>query len=338
LYIPVIDKLRGLAALSVAWFHLTNGYESWVATTGSLGWLGVEAFFVISGFVIPYALSQMEPLYRLSHFPRFILRRLVRLEPPYIASILLVVAANLVAAASPMFNGAAPAFPPAQLAAHLLYLIPFTGYDWLQPVYWTLAFEFAFYLSMGLAFPLLGASARPWIVRILAGALIGLVAIGVVPYLVLLFVMGFVCFRRVALQDSRGWTACLLLVSTLVLGLLGGIEVAIVGLATALAIVSHRLAPELPRWFGAALGGLGAISYSLYLVHVPIGGKVVNLGSRFIEGPVSELVLSLAALATSIIAALVFYWIIERPAVVLARRIRVRPRTVKAPAASKVVP
>jgi peptidoglycan/LPS O-acetylase OafA/YrhL len=338
LYIPVIDKLRGLAALSVAWFHLTNGYESWVATTGSLGWLGVEAFFVISGFMIPYALSQLEPPYQLSDFPRFILRRLVRLEPPYIASILLVVAANLVAAASPMFNGAPPEFQPAQLAAHLLYLIPFTGYDWLQPVYWTLAFEFAFYLSMGLAFPLLGASTRPWIARILAGALIGLVAMAAVNNLVLLFVMGFVSFRRVALRDSLGWTACLLLVCTLALGLFRGIKVAIVGLATALAIVGHQLVPQPPRWLGAALGGLGAISYSLYLVHVPMGGKVVNLGGRFVEGPVPELVLSLIALAISIAAALVFYWVIERPAVLLARRVRVRARAVDAPAASKVIP
>jgi peptidoglycan/LPS O-acetylase OafA/YrhL len=276
--------------------------------------------------------------YRLRDFPRFIMRRLVRLEPPYIASILLVVAANLVAAASPMFNGAPPEFPPAQLAAHLLYLIPLTGYEWLQPVYWTLAFEFAFYLSVGLTFPLLGSSTRPWIARILAGTLIGLAAIGAVPYLVLLFVMGFAGFRRVALRDSRGWTACLLLVCTLALGLFRGIEVAVVGLATALAIVGHRLAPELPRWLGAALGGLGAISYSLYLVHVPIGGKVVNLGGRFIEGPVSELVLSLVALAISLAAALVFYWVIERPAVLLARRVRVRARAVKAPEASKVVP
>ena len=52
-----IDQLRGLAALSVAWFHLTNQYDDWVALSGSRGWLGVEAFFVISGFVIPLSLA-----------------------------------------------------------------------------------------------------------------------------------------------------------------------------------------------------------------------------------------------------------------------------------------
>jgi hypothetical protein len=52
-----VEGLRGIASLSVAWFHLTNTYQ-WgiVRASGSWCWLGVEAFFVIFGFVIPYAL------------------------------------------------------------------------------------------------------------------------------------------------------------------------------------------------------------------------------------------------------------------------------------------
>ena len=58
--IDTVDSLRGVAVLAVVWFHLTNGNpmlpSSWLRTSGRLGWLGVEVFFVISGFVIPHAL------------------------------------------------------------------------------------------------------------------------------------------------------------------------------------------------------------------------------------------------------------------------------------------
>jgi peptidoglycan/LPS O-acetylase OafA/YrhL len=49
------------------------------------GYLGVDVFFVISGFVIPYSLWGRE--YSLRQFPRYMIRRAVRLEPPYLASV-----------------------------------------------------------------------------------------------------------------------------------------------------------------------------------------------------------------------------------------------------------
>jgi peptidoglycan/LPS O-acetylase OafA/YrhL len=57
----IIEVLRGLAAFSVMWFHFTNGnqdflQEGWLELSGKYGWLGVEVFFVISGFIIPYSL------------------------------------------------------------------------------------------------------------------------------------------------------------------------------------------------------------------------------------------------------------------------------------------
>ena len=61
-HIPVFDHLRGMAALAVCLFHFTCGNPEFLSPSdpirgvGSFGWLGVEAFFVISGFVIPYSL------------------------------------------------------------------------------------------------------------------------------------------------------------------------------------------------------------------------------------------------------------------------------------------
>jgi peptidoglycan/LPS O-acetylase OafA/YrhL len=53
--IEILDGLRGFAALWVAWFHFTHGSGLFqagpVLASGNYGWLGVEIFFAISGFV-----------------------------------------------------------------------------------------------------------------------------------------------------------------------------------------------------------------------------------------------------------------------------------------------
>jgi hypothetical protein len=48
-----IHALRGVASLSVAWFHLTNTY-SWgpARYSGDYGWLGVDAFFFVFVFFL----------------------------------------------------------------------------------------------------------------------------------------------------------------------------------------------------------------------------------------------------------------------------------------------
>jgi peptidoglycan/LPS O-acetylase OafA/YrhL len=57
----------------------------------------------------------------------------------------------------------------------------------------------------------------------------------------------------------------------------------------------------------------GAISYSLYLVHVPIGGRVVNLGMRLNPDSLGRWGVALSAMAVSIFAAWIFHQFIEQP-------------------------
>ena len=59
---------------------------------------------------------------------------------------------------------------------------------------------------------------------------------------------------------------------------------------------------------------LGMISYSLYLIHVPIGAKLVNLGGRYVTGTLTSLALIAAALGVSILCAWALYFCVERPA------------------------
>lgn len=313
-----MEILRGLASLAVAWFHLTGGSNSEIVrASGSFGWLGVEAFFVISGFIIPYSLWKSD--YRPAHFVRFIARRLVRLEPPYLVSVAVVIILWIASAHAPGFRGSEPTFNVGQIAAHTFYLIPFTNHQWLNPVYWTLFYEFIFYIVIGISYPMI---ARANIIIVLFYFIVLFLLVAAIadpPWIALLFLIGFAGFRFAAKIDRASTLVVLSVGCALVLAMAGGIKGSVqaaVGLATIAAILL------LPARIPASLALLGAVSYSLYLLHVPIGGRIVNLGRRFGEGPLFEGALSLVALAVCLVAAALFYRWVEKPARTASRRIR----------------
>jgi len=319
-----IDYLRGLASLAVAWFHLTNQYseDSPVRASGAMGWLGVEVFFVISGFVIPWAVRG-DALSRLVNRVAFIWRRAIRVELPYLVSIGLVLALWHASSLHSDFGGVEPSWSLIQLGLHVFYLIPFSDFEWLQPVYWTLAYEFAFYLFVAAAYQwTLGARIGGIGWRALVAGVIVLSAVGLAPIYVCLFLMGASVFRAAMQLITRPECILTIILAGFAMMLGGGSIEAVVGGLSAFSILILRQL----RFRGLIDYGfrwLGSISYSLYLIHVPIGGRLVNYGSRFIESnPLSELVLSTIALAASILAGWIFFLIIERPSHALARRIR----------------
>jgi peptidoglycan/LPS O-acetylase OafA/YrhL len=107
--ISVVEALRALASVSVALFHFCSQLDSNGAQiVAAYGWLGVDVFFVISGFVIP--LSLYGTGYGLRDFPSFLLRRLVRLEPAYLVSIAVVLILWHASQAVPGFAGQAPSY------------------------------------------------------------------------------------------------------------------------------------------------------------------------------------------------------------------------------------
>src|SRR5687767_8776 len=85
-----VDALRGVAALAVVLFHAVEGghipdlmavMPAWLTAMISHGHLGVAVFFVLSGFVIAHATYGQT--ITLSYLGRFMLRRSIRLDPPY---------------------------------------------------------------------------------------------------------------------------------------------------------------------------------------------------------------------------------------------------------------
>jgi peptidoglycan/LPS O-acetylase OafA/YrhL len=102
-WIPQIDGLRFIAILSVVLFHMMKELEQrtghaieiqpryeFLAGLVSNGNRGVELFFVISGYIIARPFLRQ---YRLRGKPvnrgAYYLRRLTRLEPPYVLILLL---------------------------------------------------------------------------------------------------------------------------------------------------------------------------------------------------------------------------------------------------------
>jgi len=152
-HFPLLDPLRFGAALLVAVFHLTfwswawsslgvaPGFEHYVAADLQFqsaapftwfGWVGVEIFFVISGFVIANSARNVSAT-------EFLLGRVLRLYPAvWVCSTLTFIVLLLFA------GGSASKFVGPWLKAMLLVPKGLNG-QWLDCIYWTLAAEMAFY-------------------------------------------------------------------------------------------------------------------------------------------------------------------------------------------------
>lgn len=98
----LLDSLRGVAALMVIWYHIFEGYAFAGAlngaTDGSIttfnhGYLAVDFFFMLSGFVISYAYDNR---WRSMGILQFFKRRLVRLHPMLIMGAIIGAAAFFV--------------------------------------------------------------------------------------------------------------------------------------------------------------------------------------------------------------------------------------------------
>ncbi len=306
-----------MAAISVAVFHFFSGSlgSETAKSIGAFTALGVDVFFVISGFVIPLSLYGRG--YQLRHFPNFMMRRLVRLEPPYLATIAMVIVLGHLSTLAPGFQGGTWTYSLPQIASHFLYVIPFTEYKWLQPIYWSLAYEFAFYICVGLVFPFLVDLRIEWTVLV-AALICGVISLmkGVFDVRILQFIVGVMLMRFVVDERDRRAAGLWLAVSIVLVFWVGG---PIFGTKVAFAALAILFLRDFD--FGRWAYFLGGLSYSLYLTHVPIGGRVINLGRRFGDGALYDLALIAFATVVSVIFAVYFARFIERPATQLSRKI-----------------
>lgn len=146
-----LDALRGIAACSVLLEHVGERTSPsllyFFSNYFQMGQFGVTLFFLTSGFIIPVSLE------RLNSLRSFWLRRIFRLYPLYLLTMVLaiVLAARGIYT---MMPGSMHSRPMFTVITNLAMLQEFLGAGNIEPLYWTLNFEMAFYIMVSLLFRL----------------------------------------------------------------------------------------------------------------------------------------------------------------------------------------
>jgi peptidoglycan/LPS O-acetylase OafA/YrhL len=354
-YLQGLTGIRGFAAVWVLVYHTWTFFALRSVTVGvggvtldltpffSLGWAGVDVFFVLSGFLLalPFVRAGLSGAPRPS-FRVFFQRRVLRVFPAYFAQLLILIPLALAGKL-----GDVPSLP--NIAAHLAMAHNSPKYSGaINTPYWTMPIEWDFYL----AFPLLILWIKPgrW------AWLAGLSVAATIAYRMLIyaapstrplleqfpgrsdqFVFGMIgayAFLRLSDPDQRRERAAdvmALLAVTAAIGLmyllhyrveeyfrgewtlytwhmLFGAAVAVLLVATAWngRIVAAVLANRV-------MVGLGAISYSIYLWHYPLLLWLKNSGGVEAAAKHGMMLMLPLALADVVPVAYISYRFIERP-------------------------
>ena len=135
----MLDLMRFGAALSVVFYHYTNGdsTEAFVLLSGitKFGYLGVPLFFMISGFVISASALNRTPA-------EFVISRATRIYPTIIVCLTMTVLVVLTLA-----NGQHQ-ISIFRYLSNMLVLNEYVGEEYIDGVYWTLLAEIKFYFCI----------------------------------------------------------------------------------------------------------------------------------------------------------------------------------------------
>lgn len=292
-----LDLLRLLSAFAVVIFHfgfrgsagaerfLEAGYPE-IADVAIYGYLGVNLFFLISGFVIAWSAENRR-------FTAFAIARFARLYPGYLTCM------SMTALAIALFGMAPLSATLPHYAANLTMLAPVFGHPFMDGVYWTIVLEIVFYGWVSLALlagvferwklPLMAAwlalamlnefaigseAARLLFVTQYASFFIGGVLLhhmtsrGVTLEAIALAVAAFLASMN-ALGSTRDWMLGAYGIAPSLSSLLAA-NAAIHLLVVAAVVFGGRLRPR--PWMVAA----GALTYPLYLLHQHVGYIALN--------------------------------------------------------------
>jgi peptidoglycan/LPS O-acetylase OafA/YrhL len=284
-YLPQLDGLRAVAVALVVVHHLLQP-----ARFG--GWIGIDVFFVLSGYLITSLLRvEVERTGRV-HLRQFYARRLLRLYPPLILAVLLILPVGLLLYPSTMqYLGSSG------LALTYTTNVVATVLDqWVGPWThtWTLALEEQFYLLWPLLL-LVAVRVRRTLVGFGAPVLIAALAWlcisaavpadGITSYNPLLQGAPLLAGCGLALMDrwrdrmQSGLVAAggvLLLTIAAILGgfedfhLLAAIPATIGTLGLLAYLVTARGGPLVTALSTPVAVELGKVSYEIYLWHYPL--------------------------------------------------------------------
>lgn len=318
-----LDALRGVAAIMVLMFHYTTRYEekfghtTAIAFTVPWGHLGVDLFFMISGFVIFMTLERTVR-------PRdFLISRLSRLFPTYWIAVVFTFATL---AAFPQLGKEVSI---TQAGQNLLMFHGLFGIAHIDGVYWTLEVELLFYWAMFLLWLTgrLGSPGKwmaPWLLFCIGFGLTKQADIAfpytvarvlILPYFAY-FALGILLYGHYKARKFR-WS---------IEGALGGmalIAIALVdspirllwagGFVGVFLLFISRFGSSRPV---IAISGLGAISYPLYLLHENAGWTLI----WYLEtsGVGSNAAIAFTCTIAIAMSAILHFWV-EKPSMRLIR-------------------
>jgi peptidoglycan/LPS O-acetylase OafA/YrhL len=321
-HVSVLSLLRGLAALSVGLYHFTGAvlpklHIPEIHAIFANGWLGVEVFFVISGFIIPYSLVGKN--YGTNNFFAFMRKRLIRINPPaYIAMILVLIQGCIIDYVISHHILYTADVSVGQIISNALFIVPFTQYKWIVGIFWTLAIEFQFYIFIGLFFNILFERSS-----IYAFLLIFLI-LGFIQYLPFqsnehifrfssLFAMGGITlFYYINKINILKYLSILIILSFVAYFELN-LYMALIGLGTALCISFVKIN-------NVFFDFMGKISYSFYLVHALIGTTCEFFLVKFInpDHSLNKFMMLIICILASVFGSYIFYRLVEQRFIMLS--------------------
>jgi len=311
-----VQYLRGLAALGVVFCHYGSSLEAHpiLSSFFSFGQTGVSVFFLISGFIIVYSLSESN--YRPHQFFTFLLKRSIRIDPSYYVAILLTLLLFAILSHIPSYKGNPISFIPGQFVAHLLYIVPFKKFDFYDHVFWTLCVEFQFYLLIGILYFLSDSNIYKMLFLVLF-SLTTLIPFSNSYYLIFNYAPIFATgISLINFYKKRNWSNSMLPFFLLVLV---GYKF---GLITLILLVASSCVLLYFTTFIKPFFFLGAISYSLYLTHdlvlVVTGGILKRLQ---VDTNQNSLFWLLFEVLSAILVAYVFYILVEKRSLKWSKRI-----------------
>lgn len=314
LRIKQLDGLRGIAIIWVVLFHYTAQYEKIFGFSSPpllyipKGTVGVELFFMISGFVIFMTLEKT------ANFKEFILKRGVRLYPSFIiGSLLTFFLVNTIG-----LKDRESGFYDAII--NLTFLPKILGFNYVDGAYWSLEVEVLFYLIISSSFYFI--SKRSSFIVLICCSLLNLSknlltiddpiaqADNFLPRVIVFDVMHFfiigIAVYKLRTKGINPW--CIL---SILFGIFcsffekdsGYTTILITSIFLFGAYFQNQIFSALPLIF------VGKISYAWYVIHQNIGYLIISKTEKLINVNISILL----AIATTFTLAVIITKLIEEP-------------------------
>jgi peptidoglycan/LPS O-acetylase OafA/YrhL len=344
-----VQVMRGLAAVAVAIYHThlilaQPEYSdiSFFGAVASKGWLGVNFFFVLSGFIIMFA--HVKDVGKPDRLGEYLWKRFVRVYPVYWIFLTFFLVGAYCGIGHPNFSWNA-----ANLASAYALVKIAEPLSLPLQVAWTLFYEMAFYAVFCVLIlnRLLGTVVLiGWAVSLLVNSLV----FGHEPGLLQMwndmwcayFLIGVCTYFAFTVTDGR-WGIPLLAVGVLLLVLtastLAGGRIGVtqkdplilltLAVPFALILLGGALGERQHNWsFSPILLKIGDATYSIYLVHSPVITVVALLNARLALHWIPPIVVFLLTAIISVIAGVLAHIFVEKPVLRGLRNLRAGRRAV----------